>query len=197
MKLMAKTQALALIALAGWLAGADSLADPLHKVGDQSAWRHENSGWLFPKQVGSFTRAGAPYTIDGGSDVGGRYVRTGTEPHVSAVVDVYAADSAAAGANLQDAKAVAAGSAGAFARLESEAPFLLGARDELRAIKVTYVSDTEASSKSSLYFIETDRWIVKVVASTQAAGRETGEPLDVFVNALPWDTLGTDPGQLH
>ena len=193
---MAKTPALVLIALAGWLCSVGSLADPLHKVGDQSAWRHEHSGWLFPKQIGAFTRIGLPYTIDGNSDVGGRYEQAGSEPRVSAAVDVYAADSAAADAKFQNAKASTARLAGASARVTSEEPFRLGAPGDFRAIKVTYVSDAETKSESSLYFIETERWIVKVFASTQATGPDAGERLDAFVNALPWDTLNS-PGLLH
>ena len=185
-----------MIALA-WLSAPAGLADPLHKAGNEGAYRHEDSGWLFPKQLGDFTRVGAPYTIDGNNDVGAQYEQARNGPRADAVVDVYASDSAAADAKMENAKAGAARKAGAAARLESEQAFHLDGRAALRAVKVSYASVAESPpSRTSLYFIETERWIVKVLASTQAAGEEADKRLDAFVHELPWDTLGT-PGDLH
>lgn len=189
---MTKAQTLIVIALATWACIPASLADPLHKFGSDGAWRHEDSGWLFPKEIGAFTRVTAPYTIDGNNDVGVQYEQVANEARTSAVVEVYASDSAAADAKLETAKATAARTAGAAARLESEQAIRLDARDGLAGVKVTYTSDAESHrSQTSLYFIETDRWIVKILATAQ-----DGEALDAFVHALPWDTLGV-PGNLH
>jgi hypothetical protein len=195
MNQMAKALALVAVAVACWAAVPMSLADPLHKFGDQGAWRHEDSGWLFPAQIGAFTRVTAPYTIDGNSDVGARYVRVVNERRAAAVVEVYASDSAAPDAKVETAKATAARTAGAAARLESDQAFQLDARNELHGVKVTYTSDAGSNrSQTSLYFIENERWIVKVLA--QDAGENAGQALDAFVHDLPWDTLG-EPGNLH
>jgi hypothetical protein len=195
MNQMAKASTLVAVAVACWAAVPMSLADPLHKFGDDGAWRHEDSGWLFPTQIGAFTRVTAPYTIDGNSDVGAQYVRVVNERRAAAVVEVYASDSAAPDAKVETAKATAAHTAGAAARLESDQAFQLDARNELHGVKVTYISDAGSNrSQTSLYFIASDRWIVKVLA--QDAGENAGQALDAFVYDLPWDTLGV-PGNLH
>lgn len=192
---IAKTSGLWVAALISWMLSPASLADPLHKFGDEGAWRHEDSGWLFPTQIGAFTRVTAPYTIDGNNDVGVQYEQVVNEARTAAVVEVYASDSAAADAKLETAKATAARTAGAAARLESDQPFRLDPRNELHGVKVTYTSDAGSNrSQTSLYFIATDRWIVKVLA--QEAGENAGQALDAFVHDLPWDTLGV-PGNLH
>jgi hypothetical protein len=195
MNQMAKAPALVAVAFACWASVPVSLADPLHKFGDQGGWRHEDSGWLFPTQIGAFTRVTAPYTIDGNNDVGVQYVRVVDERRATAVVEVYASDSAAADAKLETAKATAARTAGAAARLESDQAFRLDARNNLHGVKVTYTSDAGSNkSQTSLYFIAGERWIVKVLA--QDAGENAGQALDAFVYDLPWDTLGM-PGNLH
>lgn len=195
MNQMAKAPALVAVALAYWASVPVSLADPLHKFGDQGTWRHEDSGWLFPNQIGAFTRVTAPYTIDGNNDVGAQYVRVVNERRAAAVVEVYASDSAAPDAKLETAKATAARTAGTAARLEPDQPFRLDARKELHGVKVTYTSDAGSSgSQTRLYYIESERWIVKILA--QDAGENAGQSLDAFVHDLPWDTLGV-PGNLH
>jgi hypothetical protein len=195
MNQMAKALALVAVAFACWAAVPVSLADPLHKFGDEGAWRHEDSGWLFPTQIGAFTRVTAPYTIDGNNDVGVQYAQVVNQTRATAVVEVYASDSAAPDAKVETAKASAARTAGAAARLESDQAFRLDARNELHGVKVTYTSDAGSSrSQTSLYFITSERWIVKVLA--QDAGENAGQALDAFVYDLPWDTLGV-PGNLH
>ncbi|MET0533031.1 MAG: hypothetical protein ABW171_02300 [Steroidobacter sp.] len=176
------------------LTSLSSLADPLHPFGNDGAWRHEYSGWQFIKQVVGFTRVMAPYTIDGNNDVGVRYehAATGGAP-LSAIVEVYLADSAAHDAKLDGAKASAASTAGESAHLRSEKSFEVG--DGIRGVKVTYAADARSSgAQTSLYFFEIRRWRVKVLGSTAAA--DAGKEFDTFVKALPWDTLG-DPTALH
>lgn len=194
MKQMAKAPALIAVVLACWAVPV-SLADPLHKFGDEGAWRHEDSGWLFPKQMGAFTRVTVPYTIDGNNDVGAQYEQVVNGTRAAAVVEVYASDSAAADAKLENAKATAARTAGTVARLESDQAFRPDARNELHGVKVTYTSDAGSRrAQTSLYFIESGRWIVKILA--QHAGENADRALDAFVHGMRWDTLGV-PGNLH
>ena len=198
MKQMRKTPARFVLLIAAWLSSSMSGADPLHKVGNEGAWRHEDSGWMFPKQVGGFARVGAPYTIDGNNDVGVEYQQSSGEPRLEAVVDVYASDSAATEATLDGAKASAARKAGADARIRSETPFPIDALDGIRGVKFTYRADEALpGDQARLYFFATERWRVKVLASTQISGDDGDEALDAFVQALPWSTLGSDPGVLH
>lgn len=155
-------------------------ADPLHQFGNEGAWRHEYSGWLFAKQVATFSRVKAPYTIDGNNDVGVRYEHASG---LSAVVEIYLADSAAPEAKLDGAKQ----KAGESAELQSERSFKMKSHKGVRGTKITYAAD---DAKSTLYFFEANRWTVKV------AGSGSSDELDAFVRALPWDSLG-DPTALH
>jgi hypothetical protein len=67
----------------------------------------------------------------------------------------------------------------------------------VRGVKVTYaVHDKPTRAPTSLYFFETDRWIVKVLGHSEAAGEIPSSVLDGFVQALPWNTLG-DTTALH
>jgi hypothetical protein len=63
-------------------------------------------------------------------------------------------------------------------------------------VKVTYAPKEAAGARTHLYFFMTDRWRVRVLASTRAGGKDADLELDAFVQALPWSTLGTNPG-LH
>jgi hypothetical protein len=182
-----KTCVLAASLLVG-LTSSISSADPLHPFGNEGAWRHEYSGWQFAKQVGGFSRAMAPYTIDGNNDVGVRYENASG---VSAVLEVYLADSAAPDAKLDGAKASAAQKAGESAHIQSDRTFRIKAHKDLRGTKITYAAD---AARTSLYFFETNHWTVKVLGT--ASGDDASKVLDAFVRALPWDTLG-DPTALH
>lgn len=175
---------------ASWLS-SPTLADPLHKFGADGAWCHVDSGWMFPKQVGGFERMSQPYNIDGNNDAGVEYRQASG---LQAEVEIYAADSAATGATLAGAKAAAAGKAGQPARVQAETPFEIDAAKGGDAVKITYAADTTAAgTHTNLYFFTNDRWRVKVLASAQG-GTEGDRALDAFVRALPWNTLGTDPG---
>ena len=163
-------------------------ADPLHPLGNEGVWRHEFSGWQFPKQVSGLARMQAPYTIDGNNDVGARYEQTIDGARVAAIVEIYMADSAATDAKLEGAKATAASKAGDSVRVRSEKPFQVDSNQPVRGTKVAYGKHT------SLYFFATDRWSVKVLGSTEGSAND--KQLDAFVRALPWNTLG-DPTALH
>lgn len=182
-----KTCALAASLLVGLTSSIGS-ADSLHPFGNEGAWRHEYSGWQFARQVAGFSRVIPPYTIDGNNDAGVRYENTSG---VSAVVEIYLADSAATDAKLDGAKASAAQKAGGSARVQSERPFRIKEHKDARGTKITYAAN---DASTSLYFFEANRWTVKVLGS--ASGDDPSKVLDAFVRALPWDTLG-DPTALH
>lgn len=187
---MNRTALLALL-----IASTSSLADPLHKYGNEGAWCHVDSGWMFPQDVGSFARVLQPYSIDGNNDAGAEY-RQQSGPLQGAVeVDVYAADSAATDANIDGAKATAARKAGEGAKVESEKPFKVGGAPGLNGVKIEYATNANTpGGQISLYYFTTDRWRVKVLARGERAGKDSDEVLDAFVQALPWTTLGTNPG---
>jgi hypothetical protein len=175
--------------VAATLTGSATLADPLHKYGNEGAWCHVDSGWLFPQDVGNFARVLQPYSIDGNSDAAGAEYRSesgGVE------ISVYGVDSMATDANIDGAKATAAHKAGAVAKIESEGPFALGAAKDLKGVKIKY---TPASgTQTNLYYFTTARWRVKVLAAAKGTDKGSDNALDAFVQALPWDTLGTNPG---
>lgn len=182
--------ALLALLLASALAGQATVADPLHKYGDEGAWCHVDSGWLFPKDVGSFARASQPYNIDGNNDAGAEYRQAAG---ALAEVDVYAADSAATDASLDGAKATAARKAGEGARVASEKPFAVGSDDALKGLKISYASNVPGK-QTNLYYFTTDKWRVKVLVSGPQGKEGSDEALDAFVQALPWKTLGTQSG---
>ena len=184
MKRSASTAAL----LALFITSTLTIADPLHKYGNDGAWCHVDSGWLFPKDVASFARVSQPYNIDGNNDAGAEYRQQSGPQQGTAEVDVYAAESAATDATLDGAKATAARKAGEGARIESEQPFTAGA---LSGVKITFVSNVP-DQQTNLYYFTTDQWRVKVLASSDSEG--SARSLDAFVKALPWNTLGTQSG---
>lgn len=195
MKRFGKAPALLALLIASTLTGAASVADPLHKYGDEGAWCHVDSGWMFPKDVGNFARVLQPYNIDGNNDAGAEYKQESGPLQGAVEVDVYAADSAATDANIDGARVTAARKAGEGAKVESEKPFQIDAVKGLNGVKVKYATDAKASGgQTNLYYFTTARWRVKVLAHARQAGNESDQALDAFVQALPWSTLGTDPG---
>jgi hypothetical protein len=189
---MNRTAVFALL-IAATLNGASSVADPLHKYGDEGAWCHVDSGWMFPQDVGGFARVLQPYSIDGNNDAGAEYRQESLQGVIE--VDVYAADSAATDANIDGAKATAARKSGEGAKVESEKPFKIGAVKGLNGVKIKYAADASTSGEqTNLYYFTTDRWHVKVLARAKLAGKQSDKALDAFVQALPWQTLGTNPG---
>ena len=193
-------QKLAAVMLAWLLSIQASLADPLHKFGNDGAYRHEHSGWIYPRRIGGLELVGAPYTIDGNNDVGAEYARVVDGMRSTAVVDVYFADSAAIGAQLATAKAAMQTNAmaGGVAELQSEGRFVVDQPPELVGAKASYTSRVGTDgSQSVLYFFQTAAWVVTIRTTAQATDTQAGAALDEFVRALRWDTLGTDPGNLH
>lgn len=195
MKRFGKTSALLALLIASTLTGAASVADPLHKYGNEGAWCHVDSGWMFPLNVGSFARVLQPYNIDGNNDAGAEYKQASEQMQGMVEVDVYAADSAATDASIDGAKATAARKAGEGAKIESEQPFQIAAVKGLQGVRIKYATDAATpGGQTNLYYFTTDRWHVKVLARAKLAGNESNQALDAFVQALPWNTLGTNPG---
>lgn len=176
------TSTLLAVLIATTLTGGAVTADPLHKYGDDGAWCHVDSGWMFPQDVGSFARVLQPYNIDGNNDAGAEYRQQSGSLQAAIEVDVYAADSAATDATIDGAKATAASKAGKGAKVESEQPFKVGSAASLSGVKIKY-------PQINLYYFTTDRWRVKILARGAS-----DDALDAFVQALPWTTLGTNPG---
>lgn len=181
-------------ALALAVAGS-SVADPLHKFGHDGAWRHVDSGWMFPAAVSGFSRVGQPYNIDGNNDAGAEY-RPAAGSSAQAEVDVYAADSGAIDATLEGAKSTASRKAGDSADVQSEQAFQIATLQGVSGVKVRYAANAAARTQTNLYFFATERWRVRVLASAAATGQDADLALDAFVQALPWETLGSESG-LH
>jgi hypothetical protein len=194
MKRFGKYPALLALLLSATLTVTASVADPLHKYGNEGAWCHVDSGWIFPKEVGNFARVLQPYNIDGNNDAGAEY-RQDSGLQGAIEVDVYAADSAATDASIDGAKASAARKAGEGAKVESEKPFQLEAAKDLKGVKINYATGAGTSGEQiNLYYFTTDQWRVKVLARAKPAGSGNDQAADAFVQALPWSTLGTNPG---
>lgn len=188
-RIASKSALLALMVASG-LAG-QSVADPLHEFGNDGAWRHVDSGWMFPLAVSDFSRIGQPYNIDGNNDAGAEY----RSAQVAAEVDVFAADSGATDATFDGAKSTAARKAGEAARARGEQAFQLDALRDVKGVKVSYAAEA-SGAQTNLYYFTTDKWRVKVLASSQVRGKDGDQAVDAFVRALPWETLGTESG-LH
>lgn len=174
---------------AAWLLAASlpCMADPLHAVGDDGTYRHEDSGWLFRAQVADFERVGSPYTIDGNADAGAHYQHEG----VLIVVDVFARESFANDATVDGAKRTAAKAAGEAARATAEEAVALGSGADIHAIRVVYTLADKTGAV--LYFAEKKPWTVKILVT----GAQDAGAVDAFVRALPWQTLGADTSDLH
>ncbi len=182
--------------LAAFLSIQVALADPLHKSGMEGNYVHEGSGWIFPRQIGSAERVGAPYTIDGSNDVGAEYAMMADGRRQRTVwVEVYYPDSAASGAKLESASFAMQRDSGteAAAQLRSQEPFVAA---QVTGKKLAY--ESQAGSRwSTLYFFRTPQWTVTVRSHARSSDTVESKALDEFVRALRWDTLGTDPGDLH
>ncbi|HMN46747.1 MAG TPA: hypothetical protein PKE27_19375 [Povalibacter sp.] len=163
-------------------------ADPLHAVGDDGTYRHEDSGWLFLTRIAAFERTGTPYTIDGNADAGAHYISRDSATGL-VVVDVFARESFAGDATLAGAKQSAQTAAGGQSSAQAEE--ILQLATGIQFVKITYRSADKAPV--CLYFAEKKPWTVKILAT----GVDSDAAVDSFVRALPWGTLGSDTRDLH
>lgn len=165
-------------------------ADPLHAVGDDGVYRHEDSGWLFLARIAAFERTGSPYTIDGNADAGAHYTHRDLTTGL-VVVEVFARESFAGDATLPGAKQTARTAAGAPSAVQTEEVLQLPGVPDIQVVKITYAPADR--TPVYLYFAEKKPWAVKILAT----GMDTAAAVDDFVRALPWETLGSDTRSLH
>jgi hypothetical protein len=168
-------------------------ADPLHKVGSEGAWQHEQSGWLFSRRIADFDRMGAPWEIDGTTDVGAEYQRTIDGRSASLTVSIYATDSQTSGASLPAAQIGVTGDTGVV-KLQCASDFPVDAIQGLDGRKMIFAERPEDVHTSALYYFSNDRWVVQVRAAH--IHRDDLNAVDEFVRSLEWHTLGTDAGEL-
>lgn len=162
-----------ILALLGATAVQTSFADPLHAIAD-GAYQHHDSGWIFPLQVGEFTRVGAPQDLDGTSDAIAYYERIVKGRRTTATVNVYPPTSAATDATFE------APEAADEIDLDS-AVLATAARAVLR-------SEGEHPTVTALYFVDTGPWIVKIQSVGAADAVPTGA-LDAFTRSQRWDSF--------
>jgi hypothetical protein len=179
--------------LASFLLPQPSFADPLHKSGKSGEWRHADSGWVFPSKIAGLERVASPYTIDGNNDVGAEYAADDASGHRTAFVDIYLPDSAATGATLVGAKAALIKAGGA---LQKETRFEIPGRPDLKGVKLV-VSPKESTDRLFLYFFTAPGWVVSVRATVPAGAAKPDGPIDEFVRAMPWETLGALDDNMH
>lgn len=172
--------------LLGLLISPAALCDPWHKFAKQDAYWHHGSGWVFPRTVGAFVLQGSPAQIDGNEDLTSEYRMERNGARSTAFVDVYYPNSAAVGAKLDTARAA---SQPKCESSQSEGKVGVDMHPEIRGLKVVFEPKSTAECAGSvLYFFQTPQWVVTVRASGPADAA-----LDEFVQALRWDSLGTDP----
>ena len=183
-----------------WLACIPvSLADPWHQFGNQDAYWHHGSGWIFPRHIGPFELVRSPYQIDGNDDVGAEYEMMVDGVRRTAEVAIYYPNSAAAGAKLDTAKAaIQSGANQGKLALESERKLAIKLRPEIVGVQVIYSSQGDAGGiDRGLYFFQASNWIVTIRTTTEAVDTHARQAMNEFVQAQRWDTLGTDSGRYH
>lgn len=166
------------------------LADTLHPARDGAYWHHD-SGWVFPERIGPFVRIGIPQDVAGSIDIIAYYARE-DGPRITAVVDVYAADSAQNDATLAQAKASFSSELhGASVRAESQ---MKGHESSIYPVaRVNFQAGTEAlRTAHALYFASARAWLVKVRVALPSDDPELVEVTDTFVRDLRWDSLGQE-----
>lgn len=152
-------------------------ADPIHSV-DQGAYWHHDSGWVFSGKIGEFELVGIPQDVAGSRDAVAHYARVIDGVRITAAVDVYPADSAAA-------DAMRAETAG---QLSSEGPFAVGKSGALGGSRLVYRADDDAAvGIVAVYFVATTEWQVRIRIA--GARENTLSAMDEFVHEQRWDSL--------
>jgi hypothetical protein len=150
-----------------------SVADTIHSI-ENGAYRHHQSGWIFPEQVGDFSLVGVPQDIDGMVDVAAYYARVSKGVRTVASVGVYPPDSAQPETTPASIKA-------------TPVAVEISKQPGLRALRLTYQDGK--TSRTTVYFVDTGAWIVKIRASVPATDKETAPILEKFVRSQRWDSL--------
>jgi hypothetical protein len=136
--------------------------------------------------------------MDGSGDVTSNYAMTSAGTNRVATMTLYYANSGAAGAKLDAAKAALQAGATTetcVAKL-SEKSFSVG--ENQKKIDGTRASfapkQRDNCTQQSLYFFQTAHWVITVKTTASASDADAAKAMDAFVRGLRWDTLDTDSG---
>lgn len=147
-------------------------ADPLHSVNGSLLWRHEFSGWLFPKEVAGLQRVGYPYQLDGGDSAGVEYVAPGgggIELEINVLL----------GTDLP--------------RPMEGGPYAPATSADKQGKRVATVENGKLVAR---YLVFWQAWAVRIIAKVPADTENAAAKLDAAVDALPWGSLGASE-RLH
>lgn len=161
------------LALAGFAYTQLSLADTIHAM-QGGGYYHHQSGWVFPEQVGDYTLVGVPGDINGTDDAAAYYTRVHDGVRTVASVTVYPPSSAAPETKPASIKA-------------KPVVVAISKQPRLRAARLTFKDGK--SSRTTVYFIDTGGWIVKVRSTLPATDKETAPALEAFARNQRWDSL--------
>ena len=155
-----------------------TLADTIHSI-IGGGYYHHQSNWVFPEKVGDFSLVGVPQDINGTDDAAAYYARVAGGVRTVASVSLYAPDSAEPETNPASIKG-------------KPVAFDVSKRPRLTAAKLV-IKDGK-SARTTLYFIDTGHWTIKVRATTPLTDKAIAPVLDAFTRNLRWDSLQV-PGE--
>jgi hypothetical protein len=161
------------VALVGFACAQPGHADTIHAM-QGGGYYHHQSGWVFPEQVGEYSLVGVPGDINGTEDVAAYYARVHEGVRTVASVTVYPPNSAAPETKPASIKA-------------TPATVAISKQPRLRAARLTFKDGK--TSRTTVYFIDTGAWIVKVRATLSATDKETAPALEAFARNQRWDSL--------
>lgn len=183
-----RTCSLSIATAALSLLASVTAADTLHNVGGD-VFQHHGSSWIFPPRIGEFTRVGAPQDLDGAIDVVAHYARDTADGRMTAIIDIYPPDSAAAHTSYDDARAALQAELHSSSLQYSE--LRMTNTPPLTAAKVS--SAAAAAHFGALYFVDTGAWIVKIRTRMERANAAAAAASDAFVQQQRWDSLQLTP----
>ncbi len=173
-----------------WLAGVLLLntaagADPIHAI-EEGAYRHHESGWVFPGKIGGFVLDGRPGDVDGSRDAVAQYAGDIHGVRIVAAVDVFPPDSYADGTTLESARAMLARQA------EQKPAELLASTLDIGSLGLRaeiLARPGVAAPLRALYFVDAGAWRVRILFKADQAVDGLDAGLEGFVRAQRWDTL--------
>jgi hypothetical protein len=148
-------------------------ADTIHSIVGGGYYHHQ-SGWIFPETLGEFSLVGVPQDINGTVDVAAYYARVKDGVRTVVSVTVYAPDSAEPETTPASIKA-------------KPVSMEVSSQPRLRATKVLFKDGK--SSRTTVYFIDTGDWTVKVRATTPITDKSIAPVLDRFARSQRWNSL--------
>ncbi len=166
-----------IVSFTSLLSGPSVFADPIHAIADGEYWHHD-SGWVFPATIGKFERVGIPQDVAGSRDAVAYYAYISNGVRVTASVDVYPMDSAAA-AEIETRD---------VGRLSSEGAFVVGKERNISGTRVVNaIRDDGTSRITCVYLFAVGEWRVRVRAAQAPA--DILRVMDAFVLGQRWETL--------